>query len=1197
MAELSGSLANGTECVVILRFLAGLEKTGRMRLNHGAWDAEVALDQGRVISATAAGERGLPALELILLAIAEGEFVFETGAVPASQSRDVDLDGRELWPFLFGVASDRVTGVPSPTAVPYPVHAAPARTSDLSAGAVAVLRAVDGRRTVKEMVDGHGLVGTVRALDQLQGLGLITFDTIGSQTGDADRRVEASAPGDAAAPAADGRAVAAPAHARGHGQAWGPAVRRSAALMIVAVGSVLLALPGYQRVVNNMLHLSGVSQGWGGTAYVDVGLVAGLSYWAYPAPKDLRALFGGPVGGALVVAENLAVAIAFLLAAFALVRCLRAGSGGRALASIAISYAALLVYLRFISPYPYGYFKAVTFAALAWVPLVAEGLALLWSARIVPIGRLRLRTRSPTLAIAGTLIGLVALNTVLTVAAYFDQTPGVFTGSILPPSSLELRTMADRIPPGEPVFVSQTPPLKAQVVSAVAFFLRDHPLYGQIDTLESTLDNPPPRGEVVDYGVLAPGEDPLDRGYEPEDLVWSNAEVKLYRRGDIVAQHSYPAGTSLTFRQGRPLDLALTAQGIGINEGATDAAPVGVVARQLIVEMGTLEARTLRLAINGQTRELVLRAGVSRYTLESTPVPAQVTLVADGGSPVFVRSLTLRDVADAPSSLIEKRDVLVAVPTVQVQGTTVHMGLRYAGADAWTDRMYIGVNVGGSTVPNADWAEFGWWGTELGRPDLQMDLDLATRQVAASNATGEQYVNSALPQVQDGDYIARVGFWEYTQASLGWQSPGYYLFVFQVRDGQVRAPQAAADPVIFLPWRSAYAASVDAIAPFQSEVTAIRDALPASASMMLGPDLRKTPSAVAALTQALTGFDVAADFLSGARYLETGHVYDFAILNRSEDPEPFGYEQRDRLMATEDFAVYRRGASLAYLHLGDGGYPRLAQGQPLTFQATAESLTSHPSGDSAAPDGAVRRQLTLTFASLTPSTVAVTVGNEPPQSVNVPAGVSRYQTETVAVPTTLAVAGAGEEPAFLLGIDLGVPVTNGPQLIPDPDVMLVSTRLQQRANAQVGVDLQWAGGRDDAPFYAGVNLNGVSVTDRQWFAGSWWGLELASRTVHLDIDLETHTVTAGTPDGPLPVTERLFASGDGDYTAQLSLWEKDLAQRGWLTPFIPLFTNQVRDGHVTRVVLGDTQLAVVSLLPPDDLPTIGVGQANPAVSR
>src|SRR5439155_23159665 len=117
---------------------------------------------------------------------------------------------------------------------------------------------------------------------------------------------------------------------------------------------------------------------------------------------------------------------------------------------------------------------------------------------------------------------------------------------------------------------------------------------------------------------------------------------------------------------------------------------------------------------------------------------------------------------------------------------------------------------------------------------------------------------------------------------------------------------------------------------------------------------------------------------------------------------------------------------------------------------------------------------------------------------------------------------------------------------------------------------------------------------RQWFAGSWWGLQLANRRVHLDIDLEMHTATASTPDGPLPVTERLFATGDGDYSAQLSLWEKDLAQRGWPTPFIPLFTNQVRDGHVTRVVPQDTRLAVVSLSPPDDLSPIAVGQANVA---
>jgi hypothetical protein len=98
--------------------------------------------------------------------------------------------------------------------------------------------------------------------------------------------------------------------------------------------------------------------------------------------------------------------------------------------------------------------------------------------------------------------------------------------------------------------------------------------------------------------------------------------------------------------------------------------------------------------------------------------------------------------------------------------------------------------------------------------------------------------------------------------------------------------------------------------------------------------------------------------------------------------------------------------------------------------------------------------------------------------------------------------------------------------------------------------------------------------------------------MHLDMDLETQTVTASTPDGLLPVVARLLAYGDGDYTAQLSLWDKQLVQRGWSTPFIPLFTSQVRDGHITRVVPADTRLAVISLLPPDDPPMSAEGQAN-----
>jgi hypothetical protein len=987
----------------------------------------------------------------------------------------------------------------------------------------------------------------------------------------------------------------------------GAVMRRRVALVGAVLGSVLVALPGYQRIVNNIQAFSATSQGWGGASYADLELVPGLSVWAYPwaypTPTDLRQILGDAIGGAVLALQTVAFVVAILLATLALVRSRRPWRGRAALASIFLGYAGLLFYLRFIRPYPYGYFKAITSAALFGVPLVAEGLALAWATRSCSIGRIRIWMRPPTLVLTGALVGVLLLDSALTIVAYSDQTETDFRGSVVPPSSVELSEMEAHIPPGASVFVSEWPANQAQVVSAVAYFLRDHPLYGRITTLESALDNPPPSGAVPDYGVLASSEDPLTRGYDPAGLVWSNADVKLYKRGQTVAHLDDQSATIPIVRHDQPLELALTPDGIGINKDATGEPRTGVAARQLILELGTLQPEVLRLAIDGHERELRLDAGVSRIATESISVPARVTLMPESdANPIFARSLSLRDTPDAPSSVTDERDILLAVPNVEVQGSSVRFGLRYAGADDWTPHMSVSVNISGTAEPGGDWAEFAWWAAELRsqRSAIQMDLDLATRQASAMTSLGQTAVNSSLPEVKDGDYTARLGFWESTQASLGWQSSTYDLFAFQMRDGEITTPEGRAEQVIFLPWRTNYTVTAESTAAYQTEAAEINQVLHGSAEVRLGPGLRKMPSAVAALVESLSGVTFAADFLAGANYVEAGHVYDFAILDRSDDPAQLGYQPQNRLLTTNDFTVYKRGNTLAHLDLsGNGGYPRLDAGQSLTFQATADAVTMDPTQQDLPSAEGVRRRVTLEFGSLAPSQVAVSVGNNSPRVLQLAAGVTRYETEALDLPMTVALTGASAESASVIGVDLVESDAATPQLVFDPDVMLVSTRLTSNAEPTLAIDLRWAGGADDAArrFFMGVNLNGYSVPEHEWFAGTWWGMQMADRKLHLNLDLETHEGTGAGTNGPIPVMSRLYAAGDGDYEAQLSLWEAGLASRGWQTPYIPLFTSQVRNGHVTRVAPEDTPLAVVSLLAPTDTATPAMDIATPAATK
>jgi hypothetical protein len=1168
MPILSGSIAR-SDFIPLARWLICAGCEGQLRVSFGGWNGTIGIQHGVVRSASIADEQGPSALELIaLFASCGGQFAFEDG-LPSTQS-DSDEGGPELWSLLERLVeshSDLTGATPHPDSVPRLVSPIDGEPDGLPTSAHLVLLSINGQRNVHTIAQRHGLSLTIHALNHLSQQGVICLDPPQSQP---------------ILRSQHNGAVALPPFSTASSRPRPTLAARLAPYAIglaVIMGSVALAWPGYQRILKTLLQASAPSQGWGLTSFVDLGVLAGLVYWVYPSPIDLRTLFGEGLGAALAVLEGASVMASVVLAAYALVRLPQHQRA--VLGSLAISYAAALAYFRFVNPYTYAYLKTTTFAALAGLPLIALGLQYLWTSEPVRVGRrqVSLQMLAPVLGVLFT--ALVLLNSVLTTAFFFDQTPSVFTGSVLPPSSLELRAMAARIPRGASVFVGGTP-LRPEVASAIAFFLRDHPLYGEIKTLESNLSNPSPANRVPDFGVLAASQDPADEGFEIGDLVWSNADVKLYRRGAIVAHHWFKGVGSESFGPEKPLVLNVTAAGMTLDQTSSEREDSEVASRQLVLELATLEARTLRIQMNGQVQEVALPAGLSRYSLESIQVPAQVTITPSGISAMFLRTLSLRDAAEARSSLVEKRDVLVVVPTLEVAGPDVHMKLRYAGADLWRPGMAIGVNVGGSTVPGGQWAEFGWWSSSLRSSELDVDFDLAKREVSARTSTESLPVNSALPEEMDGDYVARLNFWEPFQASLGWHSPFFNLFAFQVRHGDVFATELINDAVLFMPLRDNFAAAAAPVANFDAQVEAIRGVLPRSSQVMLSPALRRQPQAVAAVANGLPDMQFYADYLAGAQYVDRSDVYDFAILAASDDASAFGYQPQDRLLATSDYAVYRRGAYRAHLQLGqDGHYPRLVQGDHQTFYTHDNSLsTLDAHASTLLPAAGAHDQITLTLASLAPTTAVITLGDGSSETLSLPGGVSRYQTHPTATATSITIAaGSGNEPVFLVALDLGDATSAESRLMQAGDALVLSTRTRLDGTARLGIDLRWAGGGASNQFFLGLNLNGTSLPNNQWFPSAWWGVTMTDPELDLELDLAERTLTATANDHPLPVASTQMESRDGDYTATLSLWEPGLATRGWPTPFIDLLQMQVRDGHVVNLTPVNAELTVISLAP------------------
>jgi hypothetical protein len=198
---LTGAVADdGNDLGIILRVVARLRLTGRLRVALDGWTGDVSFNEGQPVSAEFGTERGWPALEAILLVLADGDCTFiqeppaaepNLMASPETVEQRLDEVTRRL--------SRLTRAVPSLSAVPQ-IRQPP---SDWRAGgdvtlprsALTTLTAIDGYRSVGQLCLGHRLTRTVEDLALLVDLGLVGIVAPASPAGPPDR----ATPRDAAA--------------------------------------------------------------------------------------------------------------------------------------------------------------------------------------------------------------------------------------------------------------------------------------------------------------------------------------------------------------------------------------------------------------------------------------------------------------------------------------------------------------------------------------------------------------------------------------------------------------------------------------------------------------------------------------------------------------------------------------------------------------------------------------------------------------------------------------------------------------------------------------------------------------------------------------------------------------------------------------------------------------------------------------
>jgi hypothetical protein len=964
--------------------------------------------------------------------------------------------------------------------------------------------------------------------------------------------------------------------------------KRGLAFAAIVAVSIPLGAAGYHRVFETLAalwtHGAGgdqplLSNGWGQTSFEDITTLPGMSYWVWPQPPDVGGIFGTQAGAALIPIERLGAVAVMGFAIYGLV-CLRPRQ--RALMiSLVVAFGSLLAATR-ITAYYYAYLKTFTYSALVLIPLAAWGVYRAWPKRPA-VGMVDHLRRYAALGGATVLPALLFVNTGLTEAFFFNQPNTALTGTILPGSALQLQELAKLIPAGASVLIGGEP-LTPEQVSPIALFLKKNPLFGNIHTLESTLDHPPVDGQVPDYGVLAASEDPTDEGFQSQDQMWTNDQVTLYHRGNTVAHLLFSGSDSRPLAAGEAVHFAATPAGLIAGDGPLSSGTQETVSRQLALEIGSLAPTRITVAAGDQSHSVDLAAGLSRYTLDGLGVPADVSVALDqpgGQGGVFLRSISLATSgATDTSSLTVHKDVLMAQPAVSFDGAKTTLDIQSAGAQGYNDTLWAGVSVVG-TASSGAWRNLGWWGFSLAGPNVQFDLDLRSNQAKARTAAGELPLSRALQPSEDGDYTATINFWEPSLAQAGWHSPFYDMFKFKIRDGQVQDLTPNADPVLFLPLRFNYPPTAAETAAKQDEASALQAHLPAGASLLLSPKLRTSAGPLSVLARGLPHPSTYADFLSDAHYVEAGRVYDYALLAPGEDPRDSGYDAQDLVWSGADFALYRRGATLSRLDLKQAnGYAKATTQSPLTYYVGSDSIQpGAPPPNSSGP--AARGQLALDLASLDPTEADVEVNGQAMARIALPGGVVRYLTPVLTTPAIVVVRSRGDAPVYALDLALEDAKSGGEQITVDPSKIVLQTTVTTAEPGLVDIDLHWAGGGNpDSGFFAGLNLNGNGLQDNQWFSLGWWGVPMTGRDVQMKLDLGGRQMSATADGNDDAVSTIQNPESDGLISGLLNIWRADLARSGWQSPFLPIFRFRSEAGQITGVTPQSSEIVVVSLSPP-----------------
>ncbi|MBI2887829.1 MAG: hypothetical protein HYY02_11550 [Chloroflexi bacterium] len=485
------------------------------------------------------------------------------------------------------------------------------------------------------------------------------------------------------------------------------------------------------------------------------------------------------------------------------------------LVAVGVPPLLLLVGVRYLWPYPYGYLKLLPSSSFLLLALVVAGGVGLWQMA----GELR----QPRLPRAGIALGAAVL------AALTAGSTGQLIGSIRGQSTAEYRTLqglAEAIPPGASVLVSGYRDYQGPKAGALAYFLRKTNLYGYVQTGFSTFFRLRDDG-VYDFAIFNELEDSQRELYPEGQRVWQGLGLKAYRTPEAVeyyrdlgaavappvieasAGQGKASGLRITdwTEEGYPefqgwsppllgvlaettppqvhypevvrrgnLDLTVPQPALEADAAESLGARGGRRMRpELAVTLASFRDQRVTLVVNGQPHALNLTPGLASYRLGRVALPARLTLYNESNFPVFVKSLMLRQTEEGSARVERFPDVVLVRWATRPTEGGLRLAVDYIGP-AWQPVVDI-YGLDGKR-------HYGYWSLPSGPASVvrtyRLRLDLPRQQTFTLQRGGETRVIGWQGERAEGDYRGYLFLWQ--GQKLAQSVP---LFTFTLRDNQI----------------------------------------------------------------------------------------------------------------------------------------------------------------------------------------------------------------------------------------------------------------------------------------------------------------------------------------------------------------------------------------------------------------------------